>query len=74
MYLTATNTGITAAIDRDGRVLATLPQFAQGRLETSAQGYAGATPYIWWRDWPILAAALGVLAGCTLIARRKLSR
>jgi apolipoprotein N-acyltransferase len=74
MYLTATNTGITAAIDRDGRVLGTLPKFTEGRLETTAQGYVGATPYVRFRDWPILAIALGVLVACTVIARRKLSR
>jgi apolipoprotein N-acyltransferase len=74
MYLTATNTGITAAIDRDGRVLARLPQFAEGRLETTAQGYVGATPYVRLRDWPILVIALAVLVACTVIARRNLSR
>ena len=74
MYLTATNTGITAAIDRDGRVLARLPQFAEGRLEATAQGYVGATPYVRLRDWPILVIALGVLIACTVIARRNLSR
>ena len=55
MHLTATNTGITAAIDRDGRVLARLPQFTEARLEVAAQGYAGVTPYVRWRDWPIVA-------------------
>ena len=74
MYLTATNTGITAVIDREGRVLATLPQFAEGRLEATAQGYVGATPYVRWRDWPILFIALGVLVAYTVIARRKVSR
>jgi apolipoprotein N-acyltransferase len=74
MYLTATNTGITAAIDRDGRVLARLPQFAQGRLETTALGYVGATPYVRLRDWPILLLSLGVLVACTVIARRIPSR
>jgi apolipoprotein N-acyltransferase len=74
MYLTATNTGITAAIDRDARVLGTLPQFTEGRLETIAQGYVGATPYVRWRDWPIVLLALGVLVACTVIARRKPSR
>jgi apolipoprotein N-acyltransferase len=74
MYLTATNTGITAAIARDGRVLGRLPKFTQGRLETTAQGYVGATPYVRFRDWPILAVVLGVLVACVVIARRKLSR
>lgn len=74
MHLTATNTGITAAIDRDGTVRAQLPQFAEGRLEVSAQGYSGATPYVRWRDWPIVLISLALLAGAVLIARRKVSR
>jgi apolipoprotein N-acyltransferase len=74
MHLTATNTGITAAIDTAGRVHARLPQFAEGRLEITAQGYAGATPYVLWRDWPVVLLSLGVLVAAALIARRKLSR
>jgi apolipoprotein N-acyltransferase len=74
MHLTATNTGITAAIDRDGRVLARLPQFAAGRLEIAAQGYAGATPYVRLRDWPTLVGALLALAIASLIAVAKRSR
>jgi len=74
MHLTATNTGVTAAIDRHGRVLAQLPQFAAGRLEISAQGYGGATPYVRLRDWPTLIAALLVLASASFIAAAKRSR
>jgi apolipoprotein N-acyltransferase len=74
MYLTATNTGITAVIDRDGRVLGRLPQFSEGRLETSAQGYVGATPYVWWRDWPVVALCLAILVAATLVARARRSR
>jgi len=74
MHLTATNTGVTAAIDRDGTVRARLPQFAEGRLEASAQGYAGATPYVRWRDWPVVVVSLGVLAAAALVARRRRSR
>ncbi|HYL23536.1 MAG TPA: apolipoprotein N-acyltransferase, partial [Burkholderiales bacterium] len=74
MHLSATNTGITAAIDRDGMVRARLPQFAEGRLEATAQGYAGATPYVLWRDWPVVVVSLGVLAGAALVARRRRSR
>jgi apolipoprotein N-acyltransferase len=65
MHLAATNTGITAAIGRDGRVLARLAPFTEGRLEVEAQGYAGATPYVRFGDWPALAlcaAALGLVA------------
>jgi apolipoprotein N-acyltransferase len=74
MHLAATNTGITAAIDRDGRVLARLPQFSEGRLEVLAQGYSGATPYSRYRDWPVVVVSLLVLAFATFIARRALSR
>jgi apolipoprotein N-acyltransferase len=74
MHLAATNTGITAAIDRDGRVLARLPQFAEGRLEVAAQGYTGATPYALLRDWPAVVVSLLVLAWRVLVARRAMSR
>ena len=74
MHLTATNTGITAAIDRDGRVLGRLPQFKEGRLEVSAQGYVGATPYVGWRDWPAIVLCLALLVALTMIARAKRSR
>jgi apolipoprotein N-acyltransferase len=69
MHLTATNTGVTAAIDRDGKVLAQLPPYTEGRLEIAVQGYSGTTPYMRWRDWPALAVSLLVLAAATLAAR-----
>ncbi len=61
-YLTSTNTGITAAIARDGTVLARLPQFAEGRLEISAQPYTGETPYMRFGDAPVVFLCLLVLA------------
>lgn len=74
MHLAATNTGITAAIDRDGRVLARLAQFREDRLEVSAQGYSGTTPYARFLDWPVVAGSLLLLAFFILIARRASSR
>jgi apolipoprotein N-acyltransferase len=74
MHLAATNTGITAAIDRDGRVIARLPQFREGRLEVAAQGYTGATPYARTLDWPVVVISLLVLAAAVLVARRRASR
>jgi apolipoprotein N-acyltransferase len=71
MHLTATNSGITASVDRDGRVLARLPAFSEGRLDVTAQGYVGATPYVRLRDWPIVLASLAVLVGAALAARRR---
>jgi len=70
MHLAATNTGITAAIDRDGDVVARLPQFTEGRLEVAAQAYAGVTPYMRFADWPIVIASLALLAGAVFAARR----
>ena len=70
MHLAATNTGITAAIDRDGRVLARLPQFAEGRLEVPAQGYTGATPYVRLRDWPVVLFSLFIFTAFIVKARR----
>jgi apolipoprotein N-acyltransferase len=70
MHLTATNTGITAAIDRDGRVLKRMAQFTEGRLEIAAQGYTGATPYVRLRDWPIVALSLLIFAAFIVSARR----
>jgi len=69
MHLTATNTGITAAIDRDGRVLGRLPQFTEARLEVAAQGYEGMTPYLQLYDWPIVVFSLLWLALFTIRAR-----
>jgi apolipoprotein N-acyltransferase len=74
MHLAATNTGITAAIDRDGRVIAHLPKFREDRLEVSAQGYTGSTPYALLRDWPVVVISVLVLASAVLVARRRLSR
>jgi apolipoprotein N-acyltransferase len=73
MHLTATNTGITAAIGRDGEVLARLPQFTEGRLEVTARGYRGATPYMRSGDWlalGIAAALLAAAAALSALARR----
>jgi apolipoprotein N-acyltransferase len=70
-HLTAANSGITAAIDPDGRVTARLPQFREGRLEVTVQGYTGATPYVRLRDWPIVIASLLILAGAAAAAARR---
>ena len=55
MMLRATNTGLTAIIDPQGRLLAYLPPFTRGSLGGSIQGYAGSTPYVRWGNAAILA-------------------
>jgi apolipoprotein N-acyltransferase len=74
MHLTATNSGITAAIDRDGSVPLQLPQFEEGRLVVAAQGYAGATPYVRLGDWPALLAALAILCIAAALPRLRSRR
>jgi apolipoprotein N-acyltransferase len=56
--LRSTNTGVTAVIGRDGRVLAQLPQFTQASLEGQVQGYQGATPYVRWGNWLVIGLIL----------------
>jgi apolipoprotein N-acyltransferase len=58
MMLRATNTGITAAIAPDGRVLAALPPFTAGALHLTAQGYTGLTPYTRWGNGLALLLAI----------------
>ncbi len=70
-YLTATNTGITAAIGADGAVLARLPQFTEGRLEAEVRGRTGATPYVRFADWPALALSAGLLLFFALRGRSR---
>jgi apolipoprotein N-acyltransferase len=67
MMLRATNTGVTAIIDAQGRMLASLPLFTAGSLAGSIQGYAGSTPYVRWGNAP-LVTLWGVLGAGLLIA------
>lgn len=55
MVLRATNTGATAIVSREGRVLAALPQFETAILNGAAQGYQGSTPFIRWGNWPVIS-------------------
>ncbi len=56
----ATNTGITAVIAPNGRVLARLPQFVSGALNGVVQPMAGETPFGRFGNWPYLGIT-GVL-------------
>jgi apolipoprotein N-acyltransferase len=53
--LRATNTGITAALGPDGKVLSLLGEFTQGVLNLKIQAYSGITPYVFWGNAPILS-------------------
>ncbi|TAM53440.1 MAG: apolipoprotein N-acyltransferase [Paraburkholderia sp.] len=58
----ATNTGMTAVIDAQGRVTARLQPFTTGQIETQVQGMTGRTPYITVGNDLVLTASLVLLA------------
>ncbi|MCE2656724.1 MAG: apolipoprotein N-acyltransferase [Rubrivivax sp.] len=72
--LRSTNTGVTAIIDHDGRVLAQLPAFTRATLEGEVEGRTGLTPYAAWAGrWGLLPLWLAglLMAGCGLLASRR---
>jgi len=71
MYLTAANTGITAAIEPDATVRLQAKQFVRVRLDLEARGYSGATPYVRFGDWPAVLLALAALAFVALRGRSR---
>lgn len=70
--LRATNTGMTAAVGADGRVIAVLPPFQRAALRVELSGHQGLTPYMRWGNAPVVALAL-LLVGVAMV-RRKASR
>jgi len=69
--LRATNTGMTAVVRPDGKVLAVLPAFTEDALTVEVQGYTGMTPYARWGNALALLLALGALLPALLNWRRK---
>jgi len=65
----STNTGISAFIDHDGRVLARSPQFEAHALDASIQPRTGATPYVVYGNYLVVTALLLAL-GITTVAGR----
>lgn len=59
--LRATNTGMTAAIDADGQVIATLPPYQTGILDVAVQGTTGLTWYTRLGNLPVLLLSVLVL-------------
>ncbi|CAH2803311.1 MAG: Apolipoprotein N-acyltransferase / Copper homeostasis protein CutE [uncultured Paraburkholderia sp.] len=60
--LRATNTGMTAAIDANGKVLGRLQPYTIGSLDVSVQGTTGSTPYVTGGNNTVLAMSLFLLA------------
>jgi apolipoprotein N-acyltransferase len=71
VYLTASNTGISAAIWPDASVRYRLKQFVQRRIDFEVHGYEGATPYVRFGDWPAVLVALLALAFVALRGRSR---
>ncbi len=71
--LRATNTGVTALVGADGRVLARAPMHQAYALDGAVRPYAGATPYVRLGNaGPVgLASALLLLALLLAVARRR---
>lgn len=69
--LRATNTGVTAIIDAQGRVQGRLPSMTIGVLTGNVQPYAGLTPYVRFGNVPPLVLALLALGAALLIGRRQ---
>ena len=60
--LRATNTGMTAAIDANGKVIGRLTPFTIGSLDVTVQGTSGSTPYVTSGNNTVLAVSLLLLA------------
>ncbi|MFZ1181130.1 MAG: apolipoprotein N-acyltransferase, partial [Herbaspirillum sp.] len=71
--LRSTNTGATAVIGPDGRLLSALQPYTRNVLTASIQGYQGHTPYILLGNSLVLALTLAALAAAWLLSRRRAS-
>ncbi len=69
--LRATNTGMTAAIAPDGRVLGVLPPFKATGMTVEVMGHTGATPYVRWGNALALLLALAALIPAFLWQRQQ---
>lgn len=61
MMLRATNTGVTAFIDVNGKVIKALPQFKTSSLTHNIQGYRGSTPYVILGNYPLIILCFLIL-------------
>lgn len=69
----ATNSGVTALIDPQGRITEQLPSFEVGVMYGNVVPMAGLTPYLQWRSWPLISLCV-VIFGWALWHRRKARR
>lgn len=69
--LRATNTGVSAIIAPDGRLLATAPQFATYSVRAAVQPLTGATPYVRAGNWPIVLWLSALVFAVALGSKRR---
>lgn len=67
----ATNTGATAIVDQQGRIVSQLPAGKPGVLEGHVENRSGLTPYLRWGDTPILALLCGIVFGLATLGYHK---
>ena len=56
--LRVTGTGITAAVDPSGRIVARLPKYDGGFLDVRVPRLSGTTAYVRYGDWPVVTLCL----------------
>ena len=69
-----TNSGITGVVNQRGEIVARLPQFEAAVLRAEFAVMSGRTPYVYFGDWPVLAAVLLMLLAILGRLRRAVSR
>jgi apolipoprotein N-acyltransferase len=57
----ATNNGISALIDPQGRVIAQTAQFQAETLQGNVLAFEGTTPFARWGSWPVWLFCLAVV-------------
>jgi apolipoprotein N-acyltransferase len=69
--LRATNTGMTAIVSPRGAVERHAPEFTRAVLTHAVQGFSGATPYVRWGNYAVLALAAVMLIAAFTAGRRR---
>lgn len=68
-FVRATNNGVTALIDHQGRIIKQIPQFQRDILRGDVPSYVGRTPYMIWGHYPMLGLSL-VLIFLSIMAKK----
>lgn len=68
-----TNNGITALVDRRGKITTKLDQFTEGVITESVTPYTGDTPFTKYGSWPIVIFSLIIITVAILIILRNCS-